>query len=182
MLYNQKGDFRMSIYIENELDTKIPKAYEDIVNDIIHAAIDYMKCPYECEVNVIFTDNDGIKEINMLHRGIDSPTDVLSFPMCEFDKVGDFDDLEDNPLEYFNQDTGELMLGDIILNIDRIKSQAEEFGHTRRREAAFLTAHSMLHLFGYDHINDEERIIMEEKQEEILTKKGYTRDDKKEIN
>ncbi len=172
----------MSIYIENELETEIPKAYEDIVTDIILSAIDYVDCPYECEVNVIFTDNEGIKEINKLHRGIDSPTDVLSFPMCEFSSIGDYNSLEDNPLEYFNQDTGELILGDIILNIDRIKSQAEEYGHTKRREAAFLTAHSMLHLFGYDHIDEDERIIMEQKQEEILTKKGYTRDDKEEIN
>lgn len=172
----------MSIYIENELDTPIPVAYEDIVKDIINSAIDYMGCPYECEVNVIFTDNDGIKEVNNLHRGIDAPTDVLSFPMCEFKDIGNYNDLENNPLEYFNQDTGELILGDIILNIDRIKSQAEEYGHTRRRETAFLVAHSMLHLFGYDHIDNEERIIMEEKQEEILTKKGYTRDDKKEID
>ncbi len=171
----------MSIYIENELDTEIPKAYEVIVEDIVNASIDYIKCPYECEVNVFFTDNDGIKEINNLHRGIDAPTDVLSFPMCEFSNVGDFDNLEDNPIDYFNQDTGELILGDIILNIDRIVSQAKEYGHTKRREAAFLIAHSMLHLFGYDHIDDEERIIMEKKQEEILTKKGYTRDDKKEI-
>jgi len=182
MLYNQKGDFWMSIFIENELDTDIPKDYEDIIKDIVNSAIEYMKCPYECEVNVIFTDNDGIKEINNLHRGINSPTDVLSFPMCEFDTIGNFDNLENNPLEFFNQDTGELMLGDIILNIDRIKSQAQEYGHTRRRECAFLTAHSMLHLFGYDHVDDEERIIMEQKQEEILTKKGYTRDDKKEVN
>lgn len=172
----------MSIYIENELDTDISQEYYDIAKDIIEAAIDFMDCPYECEVNVIFTDNDGIREINKLHRDLDSPTDVLSFPMCSFDKIGDFDSLENNPLEYFNQDTGELMLGDIILNIDRIKSQAMEYGHTKRREAAFLTAHSMLHLFGYDHIDDEERIIMEEKQEEILTKKGYTRDDKKDID
>ncbi len=172
----------MSIYFENELDTSIPKDYEDIVQDIINASIDYILCPYECEVNVIFTDNDGIREINMLHRGIDAPTDVLSFPMCDFEAIGDFDNLEDRPLDYFNQDTGELILGDIILNIDRIKSQAVEYGHTKRREVAFLTAHSMLHLFGYDHIDDEERIIMEKKQEEILTKKGYTRDDKKEIN
>ena len=171
----------MSIYIENELDTEIPKGYEDIVKDIIDASIDYMNCPYECEVNVFFTDNDGIKEINSLHRGINAPTDVLSFPMCEFTKVGDFNNLEDNPIDYFNQDSGELILGDIILNIDHIVSQAEEYGHTKRREAAFLVAHSMLHLFGYDHIDEEERIIMEKKQEEILSKKGYTRDDKKEI-
>lgn len=172
----------MSIFIENELETDIPEDYKIIVEDIVEASIEYLECPYECEVNIIFTDNDGIREINNLHRGIDAPTDVLSFPMCQFGSTIDYDSLDASPLEYFNQDTGELMLGDIILNIDRINSQAEEYGHTRRRETAFLVAHSMLHLFGYDHIDDEERIIMEEKQEEILTKKGYTRDDKKEIN
>lgn len=172
----------MSIYIENELDKDISEEYYNIVKDIVEAAIDYMVCPYQCEVNVIFTDNDGIREINKLHRDIDSPTDVLSFPMCDFQEIGDFQTLDNNPVDYFNHDSGELMLGDIILNLDRIASQAQEYGHTKRRETAFLTAHSMLHLFGYDHIDDEERIIMEEKQEEILTKKGYTRDDKKEIN
>ncbi len=172
----------MSIYIDNELDMEISTDYINVVEDIVEASIDYINCPYECEVNIIFTDNKGIQEINNTHRDIDSPTDVLSFPMCEFEKIGCFDNLEDNPMEYFNQDSGELMLGDIILNIDRVKSQAEEYGHTKRRELAFLTAHSMLHLFGYDHINDEDRIIMEKQQEEILTKKGYTRDDKKEIN
>lgn len=171
----------MSVFIENELDIDIPKGYEYIVKDIVGATIDYIKCPYECEVNVIFTDNIGIKEINSLHRGIDTPTDVLSFPLCDFDVPSEFNNLENNPLDYFNQDSGELMLGDIILNIDRIKEQAEEYGHTRKREIAFLIAHSMLHLFGYDHIDDRERIIMEEKQEEILNAKGYTRDDKEEI-
>ena len=78
--------------------------------------------------------------------------------------------------DYFNQDTKELMLGDIILNVDRVKSQAMEFNHSIYRELAFLTAHSMLHLFGYDHIDDDERFIMEKKQEEILNMKGYTRD------
>ena len=158
----------MSVFFENELDRPTPEHYEEIVKDIIEGALDYMKCPYECEINVIFTDNEGIRQINKEHRDIDSPTDVLSFPMCEFEALGDFDNLEDNPIDYFNQASGELILGDIILNIDRIKSQAEEYGHTKRREAAFLTAHSMLHLFGYDHIDDEERIIMEQLQEEIL--------------
>ena len=72
------------------------------------------------------------------------------------------------------------MLGDIVLNVDRIKSQAEEYGHTKRRELAFLVAHSMLHLAGYDHIDDNERQIMEQLQETILTMKGYTRDNEKE--
>lgn len=170
----------MSIFFENELDNPIPSNYEDIVRDIIEEALDYLECPYECEINVIFTDNEGIRQINKEYRDIDSPTDVLSFPMGDFDIPGEFEHLEDSPLDYFNQDTGELMLGDIIINVDRVESQAKEYGHTKRREIAFLTAHSMLHLAGYDHMEDDERIIMEEKQEKILIRKGYTRDNEEE--
>lgn len=170
----------MSIYIENELDKDIPAGYEDIVRDIVCASLGFLNCPYECEINVIFTDDAGIREINNEFRNIDSPTDVLSFPLVDYHTPGVFDGLEDSPMDYFNQDTGELMLGDIILNVDRISLQAKEYGHTTRREVAFLTAHSMLHLSGYDHIEDEERLIMEDLQEQILTKKGYTRDNEKE--
>lgn len=166
----------MSAYIEKELKYDIPDRYSEVVTEIIDAALDYINCPYECELNVIFTDNAGIREINKEFRDIDAPTDVLSFPMIEYKEPGSFDNLEEASFDYFNQDSGELMLGDIILNVDRIKSQAEEFNHSIYRELAFLTAHSMLHLFGYDHIDDDERFIMEKKQEEILNMKGYTRD------
>ncbi len=166
----------MSVYIENETNKDIPKRYEEIVNEIVDAAIDYVHCPYECEINVIFTDNEGIRIINKDFRDIDAPTDVLSFPMIEYEFSEDFSKLEDESVDCFNQDNGELLLGDIILNIDRIKSQSEEFNHSIYRELAFLTAHSMLHLFGHDHIDEAQRIIMEEKQEEILNMKGYTRD------
>ncbi len=170
----------MSVYFENEVDDRLPENYQAIVEDIVQASLDYLECPYECEVNVLFTDNEGIQVINNDYRNINSPTDVLSFPMIEYDIPGDFSGLEDNPAEYFNQDTGELVLGDIILNIDRIRTQAEEYGHTRRREVAFLTAHSMLHLAGYDHVDDLERQNMEIIQEKILTTKGYTRDNEEE--
>ena len=170
----------MSIFIENETSQKLPDNYEEIVKDIISASINFIKCPYECELNVIFTDDTGIREINKEYRNIDSPTDVLSFPLIDYVIPGNFDEIEDGSIDYFNQDSGELMLGDIILNINRVEKQALEYGHTKRRELAFLTAHSMLHLFGYDHIDDEERKTMENLQEQILTMKGYTRDNEKE--
>jgi len=96
--------------------------------------------------------------------------------MVDFELPGDLSVAEKNPEEYFNPDTGELLLGDIIISLERAEAQAEEYGHSLKREIAFLTAHSMLHLFGYDHMTDEERIQMEEMQEEILERKGYTRD------
>lgn len=170
----------MSVYFENELNELLPDNYQEIVTDIIEASLDYLKCPYECELNVIFTDDSGIQEINSEYRNIDSPTDVLSFPLIDYEVPGVFDNLEDSPMDYFNQDTGELMLGDIILNVNRIAEQAKQYGHTRRREVAFLTAHSMLHLAGYDHIDDSEREKMEILQEEILTMKGYTRENEEE--
>jgi probable rRNA maturation factor len=118
--------------------------------------------------------------MNAEYRDIASPTDVLSFPLIEYEIPGNLEHVEDDSIEYFNQDTGELMLGDIVLNVDRIASQAVEYGHTRRRELAFLTAHSMLHLFGYDHIDEDERAIMEDLQEQILKTKGYTRENEEE--
>lgn len=170
----------MSVFFENEETVSVPESYPGIVQDIIDASLAYAKCPYECEVNVIFTDNAGIHEMNRMFRDIDAPTDVLSFPMLEYEEPAVFEGLELHPEDYFNQDTGELMLGDIVLNVDRIAAQAEEYGHTRRRETAFLTAHSMLHLMGYDHVEEEERVRMEKLQEQILTKKGYTRDNEEE--
>ena len=127
-------------------------------------------------MEVILTDNDGIHELNKAERGIDAPTDVLSFPMLDFSEPADLSIIEENPNEYFNPETGELLLGDIVLNLDRVKSQALDYGHSEKREIAFLTAHSMLHLFGYDHMDDDEREVMERTQDDILNKRGYTRD------
>lgn len=173
-------DVFMSIFFENELNDELPNNYEQIVGDVIDAALNYISCPYECEINVLFTDNEGIHEINLEQRNIDAPTDVLSFPMIEYDVPGEFEWLENSIDCYFNQDSGELLLGDIVLNVDRVSSQAEEYGHTRRRELAFLTAHSMLHLFGYDHMDEDEQKNMEKMQEDILHMKGYTRENDEE--
>ncbi len=170
----------MSVFFDTEGDMAIPSNYQFIVNDIAEASLDYLKCPYDCEINVLFTDNEGIKYINNRQRGIDAPTDVLSFPALEYEAPGDFSFIDENDIWLFNPDSGELIFGDIVLNIDRISSQAQLYGHTRKREIAFLTAHSMLHLAGYDHVDDDQRKVMEKKQEEILEMKGYTRDNEEE--
>ncbi|MBQ2250869.1 MAG: rRNA maturation RNase YbeY, partial [Lachnospiraceae bacterium] len=120
-------------------------------------------------------DNEGIHQINLDMRQIDNPTDVLSFPMCDFETPGDFDALEETPEMYFNPDTGELMLGDIVISVEKVKEQAEKYGHSETRELAFLVAHSMLHLSGYDHMEEEERKEMEAMQSEILERRGYRR-------
>lgn len=167
----------MSVFIEDELEEGVfPEKYTGIIEEIVSAACEYAECPFECEVNVLITDNEGIHAINSEQRGIDAPTDVLSFPMIEYEEAGDFSVISEDDEWLFDPENGELILGDIVLNYDRIKAQAEEFNHSVAREVAFLTAHSMLHLFGYDHVEDEERKDMERMQEEIISKRGYTRD------
>ena len=170
----------MSVYITDEYENDLPadqkEALSVIIQDVIDEASDFVQCPYACMVEVTLTDDDSIHKINLEEREIDAPTDVLSFPMLEYPSPADFSFLDTADVGYFDPDSGELLLGDIVISLDRAKAQAEEYGHSLKREVAFLTAHSMLHLFGYDHVEDDERIEMEKMQEQILEKKGYTRD------
>ena len=166
----------MTVNIENEYPEKIEIDYLHIIHDIVTAAADYVHCPYEVAVNVLVTDNEQIQIINREQRNIDQPTDVLSFPMIDFDEPEAFAVVEEHPEDYFDADSGELNLGDIVISYDKVLEQSKEYGHSPERELAFLTAHSMLHLSGYDHIDEEERKVMEAKQEELLESKGYTRD------
>ena len=165
----------MTIEIEYEAERKLDLPYEKIIRDVIEEAMDYEGCPYEAEVSVVLTDNPSIQDINRDYRQIDRPTDVLSFPMVDYERPADFCGLEEQAEDYFNPETGELMLGDIIVSVDKVEEQAEKYGHSQARELAFLVAHSMLHLFGYDHMEEEERLVMERKQAEILERRGYRR-------
>ena len=165
----------MTSEIEYEAEKKLDLPYEKIIRDVIEEAMDYEGCPYEAEVSVVLTDNPSIQEINRDYRQIDRPTDVLSFPMVDYERPADFCGLEEQAEDYFNPETGELMLGDIIVSVDKVEEQAEKYGHSQARELAFLVAHSMLHLFGYDHMEEEERLVMERKQAEILERRGYRR-------
>lgn len=165
----------MTIVIEYETDKELALPYETIVEAVILEALDYEGCPYEAEINVLFTDDEGIQEMNREFRGIDRATDVLSFPMVDYEAPSEFAHVEEQAEDYFNLETGELMLGDIVISVDKVKEQADKYGHSQTRELAFLVAHSMLHLCGYDHMEEDERIIMEQKQSEILTRRGFER-------
>ena len=165
----------MTIQIENEQGLSFDFDYEAVARQVIEQVLDMEQCPYEAEVNVILTDNQAIQEINREHRQIDAPTDVLSFPMVDYEAPSDFDHVEDAVEDYFNPETGELMLGDIVISVDKVEEQAEKYGHSQTRELAFLVAHSMLHLCGYYHMEEEERLLMEARQNEILERRGYTR-------
>ena len=157
----------MTLIFEEEGDLTLDLPCEELAKKVIEAALDYEECPYEVEVNLLLTMNDEIQEMNRNFRQIDRPTDVLSFPMIVYEEAGSFDFLED-VIDAFHPESGELMLGDIVISKEKVISQAEEYGHAVEREYAFLIAHSMLHLFGYDHMEEAERIVMETKQREIL--------------
>lgn len=158
----------MSLLIESEVEAKFDFDYEELAGRVVEFALEQEGFPYECEVNLTLTDNAGIREINREYRDIDNPTDVLSFPMLSYTKAGDFSGLEDDYDDNFNPDTGEIMLGDIIISVDKVYEQAQSYGHSTEREFSFLILHSMLHLFGYDHMTPEEAAVMEEKQRVIL--------------
>lgn len=129
---------------------------EETINIVIEKVLEYEDVEPR-NVSVLITDNEEIHELNLQYREKDAPTDVLSFPL--FDENGTLDEEE---------------LGDIVISLERAKAQAEEYNHSLKREVAFLTAHSMLHLLGYDHENGEQEMYI--KQDEILNELGITRD------
>lgn len=154
----------------NQKKFKVTKDMRDLVRSAVKAALEYMDFPLKSEVSVMFTDDEEIHELNRLHRGVDRPTDVLSFPLFEYDENGDIieDDLDFNP-------NGEMILGDIVISLETTSRQAQEYGHSFEREIGFLTVHSMLHLFGYDHMTPEDEEEMFGYQREILERMGLER-------
>ena len=147
---DEQSSFRVSFRLKKLLRRAVSETlfYEDFYNS--------------CQVSITFTDNEGIRALNAQYRDIDRETDVLSFPLIDFERG-------EEPCI----DEAEVMLGDIVLSLEKTQAQAEEFGHSFEREAAFLCVHSMLHLLGYDHVNSEEEDReMRRRQREILARMG----------
>lgn len=165
----------MTVTIERESEIPLPFSEQEVAEAVISETLDYEDCPYEVQVNIILTNNDEIQQINLEQRGVDAPTDVLSFPMVAYAYPSDFTVLEADDMNSFDPDTGELILGDIVISVDKVIEQAEKYNHGVKREFAFLITHSMLHLFGYDHMDEVERENMELKQDEILNRLNITR-------
>lgn len=165
----------MSILVENNTSFLINENYVSIIEKAVNESIIYINCPYKGEVSITFVNNEEIRELNNSYRGNDVPTDVLSFPQIDFDIPGDFSFLRKNLESFMNLETNELILGDIIISVDKLIEQAKEFNHSFERELVFLIVHSMLHLFGYDHISQEEEKMMLDIQKEILEKVGIRR-------
>ena len=152
---------RTMIYFMNETDTPIDYALKLLIRRAIISSLDYEGFENNAEVSVTFTDNEGIKALNAQYRGIDKETDVLSFPLT------DFEGGDEPPVD--EEITG---LGDIVISLEKAQAQADEYGHSFEREMAFLTVHSMLHLLGYDHVNSEKDEEMRCRQREILNNMG----------
>ena len=164
----------MTVQIDYETDREIGIEYEELAKKVVQKVLDMEGCPYDAQVNLVLTDNEEIQRVNTEFREIAAPTDVLSFPMIPFETPADYAIVEEDE-SYFDLDTDELLLGDIMISVDKVFAQAEEYGHSVTREFCFLVAHSMLHLLGYDHMTPEEAVVMENKQRTALDELGITR-------
>lgn len=157
---------KIEIFLSDEQDKLAPpEDMEQLIELCTRAALEEEQIEEDAQVSVTLVDNEAIREINNEHRGIDKATDVLSFPL------GDEDSFDTDP------ETGAILLGDIVISLERAKEQAEEYGHSYRREVAFLITHSLFHLLGYDHVDSEEdERLMFGKQDKVLEKLGITRE------
>ncbi len=170
----------MELIYDSEIpESELTDISKELALKVIEEALSFTGCPFEAQVSLTITGDEAIREMNRDYRGIDAATDVLSFPMIDFPIPGDFSFLEQEGIadgSCFDPDSGALTLGDIVISADHVNAQAAEYGHSRKREFAFLVAHSMLHLMGYDHMQPDEAKEMEKMQEQILENLGIRRD------
>lgn len=157
---------KLKIYFENDQEKhSIHYKLKMLIRHTILETLDYEGMENDAEVSVTFVDDEGIRELNNKFRGLDKPTDVLSFPLLDYEGESEepfFDELCHN-------------LGDIVISLERAMAQANEFGHSFEREVAFLTAHSMLHLLGYDHeLSEEDDADMRKRQNDIMERLGLS--------
>ena len=159
----------MTVLFFAQRETTFPFDPEALGKEVILGVLKSLSFPYEAEVSLTLVSEEEIREMNRTFRSIDRSTDVLSFPLLTLHAPGDFSGIDADP-DNFNPDSGEVMLGDIVLSTSHVKAQAAEYGHTEKREYAFLIVHSMLHLLGYDHETEDEEQEMISAQEMILSK------------
>ncbi len=166
------------VNFENHVSDESEQSYIDLISKVTRHILLAEGCTYDCEVSVILSDDEEIRQTNLAFREIDKATDVLSFPNYDFNMPADFESLEDykNDFNFFNPENKAFYLGDIMISDARARLQADEYGHSYAREFAFLIAHSILHLIGYDHMTPEEASVMEEKQRNYLNELGITRE------
>lgn len=157
----------MTVTLENKSNLSFAFPYEDLACEVVEAALEFEQFPYEAEISILLVTREEIHALNYEMRNVDAPTDVLSFPLIDYPAPGDFSMLERDG-DNFHPDTGEALLGDVVLCAEKVKEQAKAYGHSEKREFCFLILHSLLHLLGYDHMTEPEAAVMEQKQREIL--------------
>lgn len=150
-------------YINDQDKFDIPEEMEPLLENLIMRVVEFEELDKFCEVSVLFVDNEKIRVMNRDYRDKDQATDVLSFPQ--------YDDVHGETEKEVH-----VLLGDIVISLERAMEQAKDFGHSLTRELCYLTVHSMFHLFGYDHMTEEDKKVMREREEKILTDAGITRD------
>lgn len=155
---------------------QVDEALMETIKKVIEVALREEKVLRPYEVSVLLVDNKEIARINMETRGIDKETDVLSFPMLDYPQGKVFKDTYvDYSFDATFLDGQDLVLGDIVLSLEKAKEQSEDFNHSFTREASYLVVHSVLHLLGYDHMKDEEKALMREREEAILAMLNISR-------
>jgi len=155
-----------------EAEVNIPEGLESKMQGVITAALEAEGVSIPCEISVLLTDDEGIHQINRDMREVDRPTDVLSFPMFELEPG-----TPPNGEDYLDPATGLCPLGDMCISLERAEAQAQEFGHSVEREICYLTVHSVLHLLGYDHLDEGPmKAQMRQREEAILESLGITRE------
>lgn len=165
----------MKLYVTYEAEEQMDFDYAGLAAAVGEAVLEAEHFPGEAEVDLVLTSDNEIHRVNREFRAVDAPTDVLSFPSVDFECPGDYPQYSEWKNTYKNPDTGNIILGDIMISVPRVFSQAEQYGHSVKREFSFLFAHSMFHLLGYDHMEPEQAQVMEEKQERILQHLGISR-------
>lgn len=165
------------IYVDNRQNKlEVNDNLVEELTQIIEFSLKEEEVDLQCEISLVFVDNEEIKMINNDTRGINKETDVLSFPMLEYENKKVFKEMYTNyKFSQADFDGDELVLGDIVISLEKALEQSKEFNHSYEREAAYLVVHSVLHLLGYDHMEDEEKSVMRSREEEILNKLSITR-------
>lgn len=157
----------MTIDIIDRLDTPNSRALAALCQSLLAFAVREETAGEDFQLSLTLTDNAGIQALNKEFRNLDKPTDVLSFPLVEFS--------QEDILEYADPETEEIMLGDIVISLEKAAEQAEEYGHSLEREAGFLCIHGALHLLGYDHETETDRQAMRKREEAVLKSYDLTR-------
>ncbi len=167
----------MTVEINNSQDKiEVVPEIERLIEDCVSQTLKMEGVDIPVEVSVLLVDDHQIHQLNSQYRGVDAPTDVLSFPMLEFEEGGqDGSDLQ-AVLNAAAHDGQAMLLGDIVLSLERAQQQAQEYGHSFFREVGYLVVHGMLHLLGYDHEQEEQRLRMRQKEERVMEMLGLSRD------